>query len=190
MNLQEKQQAVTDLTAKLKGANAFYLTDFTGLSVKRITILRSRLRKAGVEYVVVKNSLAQRVLEDLKLTDVSSFFTGPTGVAISRGDAVTAAKVLDDFAKENDAKPGVKAGMVDGRVVTAQEVGKLAKLPPREQLLAELVGCLEAPMQQLLYCLTAKMSELVGLMDALKAQKEEGAVVESAVEGAVVETEN
>jgi large subunit ribosomal protein L10 len=172
MNLQEKQQAVTDLTAKLKDANAFYLTDFTGLSVKRMTQLRSRLRKAGVEYVVVKNTLAQRVLENLQLNDVSSFFTGPTGVAISRGDAVTAAKVIDDFARENDNKPSVKAGMVDHRVVTAKEVGKLAKLPPREQLLAELVGCMEAPMQQLLYCLTSKMSEFVGLVEALKAQKE------------------
>jgi large subunit ribosomal protein L10 len=143
--------------------------------VKRITVLRSRLRKAGVEYIVVKNTLAQRVLADLGLDDVAQFFTGPTGLVIGQKDPVAAAKVLEEFAKENDNKPSVKAGVVDRRTVTTQEIGKLAKLPPREQLLAELLGAMQAPMADLLYCLTSKLSEFVGLMDALKEQKEAAA---------------
>jgi large subunit ribosomal protein L10 len=79
--------------------------------------------------------------------------------------------VLVDFAKENDNKPAMKAGVVEGRAYTAKEVDRLAKLPGREQLLSELAGCMEAPMQQLLFCLTAKMQETLGLLEALREQK-------------------
>jgi large subunit ribosomal protein L10 len=180
MNLEQKQEAVAKLTAKLKDANAFYLTDFTGLNVKHATELRSRLRKAGVEYIVVKNTLAQRVLEDLQLTDVSKFFTGPTGLVIGQKDPVAAAKVLEEFAKTHNDRPALKAGIVDRRAVTPQDIGKLAKLPPREQLLAELAGALEAPMAQMLYVLQAKLTEVVGLLDALKAEREASGPVASA----------
>jgi large subunit ribosomal protein L10 len=175
MNLEQKQEAVARLTAKLKDANAFYLTDFTGLNVKHATELRSRLRKAGVEYIVVKNTLAQRVLEDLQLTDVSKFFTGPTGLVIGRTDPVAAAKVLEEFAKTHNDRPSLKAGIVDRKAVTPKDIGRLAKLPPREQLLAELAGALEAPMAQMLYVLQAKLTEVVGLLDALKAEREASA---------------
>src|SRR5689334_1238951 len=103
MNRTEKEQLVTELQDKMKGAAALYYTDFTGLNVKRMTELRRRLRKAGVEYVVIKNSLAVRAVNQSGL--VTQPLKGPTGVVISR-DAVVAAKVLADFAKENDQKPG------------------------------------------------------------------------------------
>jgi large subunit ribosomal protein L10 len=172
MNLQEKQDVVVELRGKFEGARAFYLTDFTGLSVKRVTELRRRLRDAGVEYVVVKNTLAQRALEGLDLPDVGRFFTGPTGVAIGVQDAVTAAKVLDEFARENDNKPAIKAGVVERRAVSGSEIARIAKLPPREQLLAELAGLMQAPMAQMLFMLQGKAGELVGLLEALRAQRE------------------
>lgn len=172
MNLQEKQEVVVELRERLGGARAFYLTDFTGLSVKRVTELRRRLRNAGVEYVVVKNTLAQRALEGLDLPDVARFFTGPTGVAITGQDVIAAAKVLDDFARENDNRPAIKAGVVEHRAVSGSEVARLAKLPPREQLLAELVGLLQAPLAQMLFMLQGKAGELVGLLEALRAQRE------------------
>jgi large subunit ribosomal protein L10 len=169
---QKKQEAVTALSAKLRDANSFFLTDFTGLSVKRMTELRARLRKAGVEYIVVKNSLAERALDGADLPDIASFFRGPTAVAIEARDPVAAAKVLADFAREHDDRPALKAGVVERRAISAEEIVRLAKLPPREQLLAELAGALEAPMAQLAAVLEAKLQEVAGLLDALRAEKE------------------
>jgi large subunit ribosomal protein L10 len=172
MKVQEKQQIVDELAGKLSGASAFYLTDFTGLSVKKITDLRARLRKAGVEYLVVKNTLAERALEGLDLPDIAEFFKGPTALAIGRGDAVAAAKVLSDFAREHDDKPAVKAGIVERRAVSPAEVTRLAKLPPREQLLAELAGALQAPMAQLAFLMQAKLQEFAGLLEALRTSRD------------------
>lgn len=171
-NVREKKQAVVnELSKKLGNAKAIYLADFTGLNVKKVTELRRRLRKVGVEYIVVKNTLAERALEGLDLPDIGQFFKGPTAVVLGNRDAVEAAKVLFDFAKENDNKPALKAGVVERKAVSSQDIDRLAKLPPREQLLAQLAGALEAPMQQLLFCLQAKMQETVGLLEALRDQK-------------------
>jgi large subunit ribosomal protein L10 len=171
--VQEKKQAVVDsLNGKLKKASAFYVADFSGLNVKRVTELRSRLRKEGIEYIVVKNTLAERAMADLGLPDIGEHLKGPTALVIGQGDAVTAAKVLSDFAKENDNRPSVKGGIVDRKAVTSSEVSRLAKLPPREQLLAELAGALEAPMAQLAAVLEAKLHEFVGLLEALRTERE------------------
>ena len=133
MKRNEKEQLVTELTEKIKGATAFYYTDFTGLNVKKMTELRRRFRKAGVEYVVIKNSLAQRAVNESGLA--GSRLSGPTGVVIGK-DPVSAAKVLNDFAKENDQRPVVKGGMLDGKSIDTAQVKQLASLPSREQMLA------------------------------------------------------
>jgi large subunit ribosomal protein L10 len=173
MSTEGKQQVVTDLVEKLSSANAVYLTDFTGLNVKSITDLRARLRGAGVEYLVVKNTLAERALDSLELREIAEYFRGPTALVIGRDDPVAAAKVLSDFAREHDNRPAVKAGIVDRRAVSAADIGKLAKLPPREQLLAELAGALEAPMAQLAWVMQAKLTEMAGLLEALHAARNE-----------------
>ena len=172
MKVQQKQAVVEDLASKLKDAQAFYLTDFTGLNVKSMTDLRTRLRKAGVEYMVVKNTLAERALDGLDLPDIGQFFVGPTGLVISREDAVAAAKVLRDFAREHDDRPAVKVGVVERRAVNPEEVDRIATLPPREQLLAELAGAMEAPLAQLAYVLQSMLGEFVGLLEALRAERE------------------
>jgi large subunit ribosomal protein L10 len=172
MKLQEKAAVVTELTEKLRSANAFYLTDFTGLNVKSITDLRRRLRKAGVEYLVVKNTLAERALHGSALPDIAEHFRGPTALVIGHKDPVTPAKVLSEFAREHDNKPVVKAGIVERRAVTAAQVDALAKLPPREELLAQLAGALAAPMSQFVYVLQAKLYEMAGLLEALRAARE------------------
>src|SRR5918993_5855812 len=119
MKRSEKQALVNELSQKIKGAQALYYTDFTGLDVKRMTDLRRRLRKAGVEYVVIKNTLALRAVNDSGVTGAAKL-KGPTGIVVSK-DAVAAAKVLADFAKENEQRPGVKGGLLEGRVIdTAQ----------------------------------------------------------------------
>src|SRR5437660_10647641 len=104
MKRAEKEQLVAELSTKLSKAQALYYTDFTGLNVKRMTDLRRRLRKAGVEYVVIKNTLALRAVNESGL--VGERLKGPTGIVVAH-DALAGAKVLTDFAKENDQKPAV-----------------------------------------------------------------------------------
>src|SRR5687767_3526186 len=143
MKKSEKEQLVSELAQKLRGASALYYTDFTGLNVKRMTDLRRRLRKSGIEYVVIKNTLALRAVNESGL--VSERLKGPTGLVPAR-DPVTAARLLSDFAKENDAKPTVKGGLLDGRALDSAQVKQLATMPSREQMLAELGAGLQSPM--------------------------------------------
>ena len=172
MRKDQKNVVVDELQEKLSGASAFYLTDFTGMSVKQITEFRSRLRKQGVEYVVVKNTLAQRAVTQLELPDVAGFFTGPTGLVISRGDAVGAAKVLNDFNREFDNRPLVKAGVVERQGISPEQVKKLADLPPKEVLLAQLAGGLQAPMARLAGGMQNLLAGLARAVDALRQQRE------------------
>jgi large subunit ribosomal protein L10 len=169
MKRTDKEQLVTELTEKLKGAKALYYTDFTGLNVKRMTDLRRRLRRAGVEYVVIKNTLALRAVNESGLAGTR--LRGPTGLVISR-DPVSGAKVLSDFAKENDQKPGIKGGLLDGKQIGVEQVKQLASLPSREQMLAQLAGGLQAPLAGFLGVLNGVMYQMVGALEALRSQRE------------------
>ena len=169
MNRTEKQQLVTELTDKIKGAKALYYTDFTGLNVKRMTELRRRLRKAGVEYVVIKNTLALRAINESGLTGTR--LRGPTGVVVSK-DPVAAAKLLTDFAKENDQKPAVKGGMLEGRALDVAQVKQLATMPTREQMLAELGAGLQSPMAAFVGALNGMLYMFAGALEALRTQRE------------------
>ena len=169
MKRTEKEQLVTELTDKIKGASAVYYTDFTGLNVKRMTELRRRLRRAGVEYVVIKNTLALRAVNESGLA--GSRLRGPTGIVVGK-DAVAAAKVLSDFAKENEQKPEVKGGLLDGRAIQPAQVQQLASLPSREQLLAELGAGLMSPMAAFAGAMNGLLYMFAGALDALKNQRE------------------
>src|SRR5690606_13950737 len=115
---------------------------------------------------------AQRALAGLDLPEIGEHFRGPTGLVIGSEDPVTAAKVLDDFAREHDNRPAVKVGVVEKRAVTPAEVARLASLPTRDQLLAELAGALQAPVAQLAFLMQGLLGEFVGLLEALRVQKE------------------
>lgn len=169
MKRNEKEQLVNDLSDKIKGASAVYYTDFTGLNVKRMTELRRRLRRAGVEYVVIKNTLALRAVNDSGLTGTR--LRGPTGIVVG-SDPVAAAKVLSDFAKENDQKPEVKGGMLDGRAIQPAQVQQLASLPSRDQLLSELGAGFMAPMAAFAGAMNGLLYMFAGALDALKTQRE------------------
>lgn len=169
MNRTEKQQLVSELKTKLEGARSVYYTDFSGLNVKRMTDLRRRLRKAGVEYVVIKNTLALRAVNESGL--VGERLRGPTGLVVST-DPVAAAKVLTDFAKENDQRPTVKGGLFEGRALNAEQVKQLASMPSREQMLGELGAGLMAPMAQFAGAMSGLLSMMVGALEALRAQKD------------------
>ena len=172
MEKAKKNVVVDELQEKLTGAKAFYLTDFSGMKVKQITAFRARLRKQGVEYVVVKNTLAQRALAQMELPDIGSSFAGPTGLVIGRTDAVAAAKALTDFAREFDNKPSVKLGIVEGKEVGPAQIKQLAELPPREVLLAQLAGGLQAPMSRLAGGMQSVIASFARAVDALRQQRE------------------
>ncbi|MEQ1692038.1 MAG: 50S ribosomal protein L10 [Gemmatimonas sp.] len=159
MKKSDKQVLVDGLREKLGTASAVYYTDFTGLNVKRMTDLRRRLRKAGVEYVVIKNTLALRAVNESGL--VSQQLKGPTGVVVAK-DAITAAKVLSDFAKENDQKPSVKGGIYEGKSVTEALVKKLATLPTRNEALSIFAGYLNSIPMMFALALDARRAQLEG----------------------------
>ena len=167
MKKPEKDKLVAELKDKLKGAKALYYTDFTGLNVKRMTDLRRRLRKANVEYVVIKNTLALRAVNESGL--VGTRLKGQTGLVIAK-DAVAAAKVLADFAKENEERPAVKGGLLDGKSLDVSQVKKLANMPSREQMLAQLAGGLQSPLAAMLGAMSGLLTMMVGALEARRAQ--------------------
>lgn len=174
MDRASKETLVTQLRERIGRAPVLYLTDFTGLGVKEMTELRSRLRKSGAEYLVIKNRLAKRVVaEGNDLPDITESLVGPTGWVFGYEDAAAAAKVLSDFAKDHDSKPAFKLGVLESEILQPEQVERIAKLPPKEQLYAELAGALEAPMAALASALGAKLQEMAGLLDALRAERAE-----------------
>jgi large subunit ribosomal protein L10 len=170
MSKTERQATVEALSAQLRGSPNLYVTDFSGLNVLRMTEFRRRLRAAGVEYVVVKNTLAQRALAANAVTGLDGHLKGPTGLVLAGKDPVAAAKVITDFAKEFE-KPAVKAGLVDGKAVTPDQVKRLATLPSREQLLGQLAGAFQAPLAQLAGAMNALLYQVVGALEALRSQR-------------------
>ena len=152
-----KEQLVAELKDKIKGANALYYTDFTGLNVKRMTDLRRRLRRAGVEYVVIKNTLALKAVNESGLAGVR--LKGPTGVIVAK-DAIAAAKVLTDFRKENDQRPLVKGGLYEGASVDEALVKKLASLPTRDEALGQLLGAMNSVLAMFALALDARKTQL------------------------------
>ena len=159
MKRSDKEVLVAELKSKLSGAQGVFYTDFTGLNVKRMTELRRRFRRAGVEYVVIKNTLALRAVNEAGFA--GQVLKGPTGVVVTK-DPITAAKLLTDFAKENDARPSVKGGLYEGAVIDAAMVKKLASLPTRNEALSILVGTFNSVLMMFALALEAKKTQLEG----------------------------
>jgi large subunit ribosomal protein L10 len=169
MKRTEKEQIVADLSEKLSSAQSLYYTDFTGLNVKRMTELRRRLKRAGVEYVVIKNTLALRAVNESGL--VGEKLKGPTGLVVGK-DPVAAARVLTDFAKENEDRPAMKGGMLQGKAIDNAQVKRMASLPSREQMLADLAAGMQSPMAAFAGALNGLLYMFAGALDALKTQRE------------------
>jgi len=140
-----KEQAVEEIASKLKSSTTTVVADYRGLNVAQVTELRKQLREAGVEFQVLKNSLVSRAADSVELSELNAVLTGPTAVAFGT-DAVAPAKILNDFAKKNDALK-IKGGVVEGRVVDMAQIQALANLPSREGLLSMLLSVLQAPMR-------------------------------------------
>ncbi|HEY7635316.1 MAG TPA: 50S ribosomal protein L10 [Gemmatimonadales bacterium] len=170
MSKTERQATVEALTQQLKGSPNVFVTDFTGLNVLRMTELRRRLRVAGVDYIVVKNTLAQRAFAANGVSVLDEHLAGPTGLVLAGPDAMAGAKVLTEFAKEFE-KPAIRIGLVDGRPVTPEQVKRLAELPSREVLLSQLAGYLQAPLAQMAGVMNSMLYQMVGALEALRAQR-------------------
>jgi len=170
----QKQETVTALAAHLKRSPTIYVTDFTGLNVARMTELRRKLRAAGVEYVVVKNTLALRALGEAAVVGLEPHLAGPTALVLGGADPVAPAKVLADFAKEHQ-KPAIKIGLVEGKMITPDQVKQLAALPSRPELLVLLGGALQAPLAGLLGAMNGLLYMMVGALEALQSKRSEGA---------------
>lgn len=167
----EKEAAVAELKEKLSAAQAVVLTNYRGLTVKKATELRRRLRQAGIEYRVAKNTLTSRAAHEVDLADLDKYLTGPTALAFSAGDPVAPAKLLMDFAKENKELE-VKGGVLDGRVIGPDQIKELADLPPREVLLARVLAGMQAPLAGMARVLSGSLCGFVYALDAYRRQRE------------------
>ena len=164
--LQEKQAFVEQLTQRLQGAVAGVVVNYKGITVADDTQLRRKLREAGVEYAVVKNTLLKRAAGNVGLSDLDSVLEGSTALAVSAEDHVAAAKILCEYAEKNKNFE-IKAGFVEGKVINATEVQDLAKMPPKEVLVAKVLGGLNAPISGFANVLNANLRGLVVALNAI-----------------------
>ena len=142
----KKAQLVTEVAEQFKNASSVVVVDYLGITVEEATNLRAELRKAGVQFAVVKNSILSRAAKEAGLEGMDDIFKGPSAVAFSNEDVVAPAKILADFAKKVEALE-IKAGVVAGKVSSKEEIEALAKLPSREGLLSMLLSVLQAPVR-------------------------------------------
>ena len=185
--LDEKKQIVAGLTDQLRNAVSGVFVDYCGLTVEQDTQLRNKLREAGVEYKVVKNTLTRLAAKEVGFDELDPILNGPTALAISMTDEVAPAKVIADFAKNND-KLEIKSGFLDGRVMSLDEVKALASTPNRETLLAQILGSLNAPVSKLVRTLQALVDNGVEPADIQKpAPAEEAAEPAAAAEAPAAE---
>ena len=158
--LNQKKEEVSALAAKMKEAKLVLLTDYRGINVEDVTNLRTELRNAKAEYKVIKNNITRRALAECGIEGLEDQLTGPTAVIMSNEDYLEPAKAIYKFSKDNDFYK-IKGGVIEGKVMTAEEIITLAKLPSRETLLSMLAGAL-----------LGNISKLAVALDQVKAQKE------------------
>lgn len=166
-----KEKMLEEIKADLKEASLVIVTDYRGLNVKAINELRRRLGAEECRYRVTKNTMNRLACRQVGAAELEDFFTGPTAVAYSSGDPVAAAKVFKSFAVENEALV-VKGGMLEGSLLDAAQVRALGDIPPREVLLARVVGGMQAPISGFVGVLQGTLRSLVYTLDAVRREKE------------------
>ena len=158
--INQKKEEVSKLAKKMKEAKIILLTDYRGINVADVTELRAELRKSNSEYKVIKNSITKRALAEAGIEGLDELLEGPTAVIMNSEDYLDAAKAIYNFIKDNEFYK-IKGGVIDGKVMTAEEIITLAKLPSRETLLSMLAGAL-----------LGNISKLAVALDQVRAQKE------------------
>jgi large subunit ribosomal protein L10 len=169
----KKIEAIEELRGRIQGAQVVVLSKYIGINAEQVTRLRRQLREARVDYKVFKNTLAKRVLDELEFSAAVRFMDGPTAWAFS-SDPVAPSKILRDFSKEVPAVV-MTGGILDGRVVTKAQLEALADLPPKEVILAQVLGTMSAPIRNAVSAIAAVPRNLVNVLDQIRKQKEQGA---------------
>lgn len=170
LNLEEKKAVVAEVSAEVANAQAIVVAEYRGLEVGDMTQLRAKARSAGVYLRVLKNTLARRAVADTQFAGLADHMVGPLAYGIS-ADPVAVAKVLSEFAKSND-KLVIKAGAMAGQVMTTKDVTALATLPSREELLAKLMGTMQAPITKFVQTLNEVPTKFVRGLAAVRDQKQ------------------
>jgi large subunit ribosomal protein L10 len=168
----DKVEQVELLTEKLRSARVAVLTDYRGLTVGQLQDLRGRLRAQDVEYRVVKNTLARRAAVEAGHPDFQDHLKGPVAIAFGGEDIGAPARLLAEFIRQTRLRLDIVGGLVEGRVMGPEQVRQVADLPPREVLLAQLLGTLQSPIAQLVGTIQAPVQQLVGLLEAYREKLE------------------
>ena len=171
LNISQKKEVVERLSTQLAEAEITILIDYKGLDVLSMTDLRAKLRDAGVQMEVVKNTLLSRAAEGSDSVLMADFYKGPNAIVISAKDPVAPAKVLVDFAKTNE-KLEIKAGTLGGKLLSVEEIIQLAKMPSKQELLTSLVRTLNAVPTSFVTVISGVPRAFVNVLSAIKDQKE------------------
>lgn len=167
-----KQEIVNEIVGKLQNAKSVVIAEYKGMTVEEVTALRAKFRAANVEYVVLKNTLVRRALAELNVTGLDTLLQGPSVFAFSNSDEVAAAKIINDYIDADKKQTlRVKAGLIGTTVIDAAGVKALAQLPPKEVLVAKLMGTLNAPATNFVGVLSAVLRSLVYAIEAIRKQK-------------------
>ncbi|NLG25629.1 MAG: 50S ribosomal protein L10 [Clostridiales bacterium] len=169
-NFELKKAAVADIRDRMQKAQSMVIIDYRGLTVAEVTGLRNQFRAQGVEYQVLKNTMVELAANDLGIQGLEPYLHGPTAVAFGMQDAVAPAKIIVDFIKKSK-KTEIKCGLVQGHVIDVAGVQALAELPPKEVLIAKMMGSLNAPITNFVGVLSATLRSLVYAIDAVRKQK-------------------
>lgn len=152
--IEQKQQHVEVISEQLKNSVSTVLVDYRGLTVSEVTELRKQLRDAGIEFKVYKNTMVRRAAEAQGLTELNEFLVGPSAIAFSNEDVIAPAKLIHEFSKQHEALE-IKAGVIEGSFVPAEDVKSIASLPSRDGLLSMLLSVLQAPVRNFAYAVKA-----------------------------------
>lgn len=166
----QKAEIIQDTQERIADIRGLYLADFSGLTVESMTALRKKCREQGVQFRVIKNTLLKRAFNSRGITELDPFLVGNTGLVFSPSSEMAPAKILSDFAREND-KLKVKAAVVDGRLFDSRSIAVLATLPSREVLLSQVLSTFIAPMTQFLAAVNAALATPANMADALHREK-------------------
>ncbi len=172
MSREKKVQIIDSLEQLFSRCNIAVLTDYRGISATEMTDLRRQLREAGIEYRVVKNTLARFAAQRVGREELAGFFEGPVAIAFGYDDITEPAKALAEYIETSKASMSIRGGFLPDRLLTSEDIATLSKVPSREVLLAQVVGGVQSPISALVSHLTAPMSRIIGVLQSRIQQME------------------
>jgi len=168
--LSEKQAIVEALAERIKNAGAGVLVDYKGITVAEDTALRTELRKDGVEYTVVKNTLTRKALDKLGMSDLDHVLNGTTSLATAENDPIAPFRIINDYSKKLGDRFNIKAAFMEGKVLSESEIAEMAELPSKDALYAKVLGTMIAPITGLAVCLGQILEQKGGSLESAEAE--------------------